>query len=319
LIVGWNLTYRCNLSCAYCGVGNRECAELDSSRIIEYIGQLHRAGTRFVNFSGGEPLLRDDLGELIRTARGYNIRTGVTSNGTLVADAIDQVKEVNEIQLSLDGPPAVHDRIRGKDVYDKVIESIEACKKRDIPVSISAVISKLNADDLSPLLLLAEHYRMGIYFQPIDISLSLQCKGAKALMPTRESYRRAIDFLRREKRRGSLRINNSISGLNHLANWPSDQAIPCLVGNSFCNIEPNGNIGVCDRFAYYERDQVPAGNDIAEAYARTAAPRSCEQCWSGSTVEYNLLKKFRPDPWKSMWDRINKCTCIFIMNGGAGE
>ena len=64
LTVGWSLTNRCNHECKYCGIPNVKSNELTTEQIFSIIDELSELGTKIIQFTGGEPLLRDDIGKI---------------------------------------------------------------------------------------------------------------------------------------------------------------------------------------------------------------------------------------------------------------
>ena len=63
--VSWALTYRCNAKCLYCRIQDIDLKELGIKEILSILDELAAMGTRWISFTGGEPLLRDDIGEII--------------------------------------------------------------------------------------------------------------------------------------------------------------------------------------------------------------------------------------------------------------
>ena len=306
LIVGWNITYRCNLRCKYCSAWQREDEELGTGEIIELIDDLAVAGTKYIFFSGGEPLIREDLGEIIDHCRSRDITVGINSNGVLVAKRIEVIKDICEIQFSLDGPAEVHDRIRGPGVFDSVLKAISLCQSADIIVKLSTVISKVSINHLPFVLDLVQKYDVGVYFQPSCEALSGDCNDSEPFRPNEDEYHKAIDYLYREKKRGHRGISNSFAGLRHLRNWPQAKRLYCLSSKIFMNMEPNGDMFICDMFPNYQEYTVSAEPDVCAAFKNMSLPHSCPECWSGSMVEFNLLGSLKPGVLLDVWKRFNR-------------
>ena len=121
LKVSIDLTSRCNLNCLHCRNRNDTGGngQLDSGTLAAIIDDVASMQVFRLGFSGGEPLLRDDLPEMIERAVGRGIpRIFISTNGTLVSrrwlDRLHAVRERVTLKISLDGPAEVHDRIRGK-------------------------------------------------------------------------------------------------------------------------------------------------------------------------------------------------------------
>lgn len=114
LLASFKLTYACNLACRACPFHIRAgepAGHMDWKTATACLDELHRRGCRIVVFEGGEPLLWHDNGhsvhELMAYAKRKFLRVAVTTNGTFSLDVPAHV-----VWVSIDGPPAVHDRLR---------------------------------------------------------------------------------------------------------------------------------------------------------------------------------------------------------------
>ena len=97
---------------------------MDTKTAIEIINQLGKIGINRLDFTGGEPLLRKDLKELIECSKKNNISTIVTTNTILLNDEnIECLKKADLVQISIDGPKNVHNEQRHRDVFEKTINN----------------------------------------------------------------------------------------------------------------------------------------------------------------------------------------------------
>ena len=91
-VVFWNLTDRCNLNCIHCynrsGPGCQAEGELSTDEALDLIDDLAGMGIPLVLFTGGEPLMREDIWELARHAREKGIKMAISTNGTLITTGI---------------------------------------------------------------------------------------------------------------------------------------------------------------------------------------------------------------------------------------
>ena len=305
LIVGWNITYRCNLRCAYCHLPQSQIKELDEAQIRERIDELAFLGTRMINFSGGEPLLREDLGRIISYCREQNIHVGVSTNGMLVNERLANLADADEVHLSLDGPREINDSVRGKGNYDKVLEAIEICKKAGKYISLCTVISAHNLDHLSYVIDLARSHNIDLYFQPTDSCLSGDSAKPLDVLPEADAYRRAIELIIKEKAGVPDIINHSLPGLKHLARWPEPAAMNCLVSRVYCTIEPDGTICICDMIPNYRDRTRPVENNFRQTLEMLTVPEPCTKCWCGWAVELNLLTSLQPGILSGLWRRFH--------------
>ncbi len=308
LIVGWNITYRCNLRCKYCGVCDIQSEELDTDKCFRIIDEMKSLGTRFISFSGGEPLLREDLGRLIDRCGQRDMRVSVNSNGALAVERFELIRKAGEIQFSFDGPKHINDALRGPGVHDGVIEAVARCRRDGLTVNLGVVISQLNLKHLDYVLDVAKEFQAGVNFQPMDRSLSTNCRQDidSAFSPDSNEYREAIEDLIRKKSAGNSRINASIDGLRHLQRWPDDEKLFCLASLLHCNVLPDGKIFFCDMFPHFQQYAEPAESGFAEAFKRLRPPGPCERCWSSGMVELNLLGSLKFSALIGMYNRFRK-------------
>ena len=153
----FELTYRCNLRCPYCYVGNsRDKEELTTDDWFNVIEQI--PWYSFVTLAGGEPLIRKDFVDiLMRTAQKTCGKVNVVSNGILINDAIIDAfikSKMLLLSVSLDGYGKNHDKNRGKEgIFDKIMNNFEkmnARKKRPM-IDIKTIVLENNLDDLIEL------------------------------------------------------------------------------------------------------------------------------------------------------------------------
>jgi len=157
-IVVWNITRACNLKCVHCyndsGAG-RTCDDVTKDKAMTIIDDLAQFGVPSVLFSGGEPLMRPDLFELISYAGDKGLRTVISTNGTLINDkAAKKIKDcgVSYVGISLDGIGRVNDKFRGVDgAFDKAVEGIRNCMAVNARVGLRLTLTGRNLQDLERL------------------------------------------------------------------------------------------------------------------------------------------------------------------------
>ncbi|MCP4649225.1 MAG: radical SAM protein [PVC group bacterium] len=289
--VRWQITNRCTLKCKYCNTWSTERAELSLAQIKSIIEQLSVLGAKRISFSGGEPLLRDDLREIMQFCRLKNIYPEINSNGTLVADRIDLLSGVDFIKFSLDGPQDVHDSLRGENSFAKVIEACEICKKHGVKFGFATTLTKYNINELDFIVSIAEAYDTIVAFQPIVNLKSAVCSFGD-LSPSGEEFKRAIDGLICKKKKGNLHVRNSIIGLKHIYNWPDYGKLKCWAGKIFCVIDTNGDLYPCDRVTF-DHD-LPNCTEVKLQQALSMLPEvSCQGCGFCGTIELNYLMSLK--------------------------
>ena len=157
-VVVWNMTQRCNLRCVHCyahaqGEVGVDAISTQGGKAI--IDDLAAFGSPVILFSGGEPLVRQDLTELAHYATQKGMRAVISTNGTLITkEKARELKEVglSYVGISLDGGEEVHDRFRGvPGSFKKALNGIENCQAEGLKVGLRFTINRRNADQV-PLL-----------------------------------------------------------------------------------------------------------------------------------------------------------------------
>jgi radical SAM protein with 4Fe4S-binding SPASM domain len=161
--VVWNCTRQCNLHCIHCyaSAGNhRSPEEIDTAAGKAFVRDLADFGVPVLLFSGGEPLLREDLFELAGQAREQGLRLALSTNGTLITKAV--ASEINtlgfaEVGISLDGIGAINDHFRGKNgAYNAALIGIRNCVAQGLRVSLRLTITRFNYQEIPAIFQLLE-------------------------------------------------------------------------------------------------------------------------------------------------------------------
>ena len=162
-VVVWNVTRRCNLKCVHCyahATGEAAKDELSAEEGKVLLDDLAQFGCPVVLFSGGEPLIRQDLVELADYAVKLGMRAVISTNGTLISRSVAQVlKDVglSYVGISLDGMREVNDRFRGvKGSFDRAMAGIEHCQQAGIKVGLRFTINRMNAAEIPAIFDLLE-------------------------------------------------------------------------------------------------------------------------------------------------------------------
>jgi 12,18-didecarboxysiroheme deacetylase len=162
-VVVWNITRACNLNCMHCYAGavhRSSDRELSTEEGLSLLDDLATFGVPVILFSGGEPLLRPDVIELAKYAEGRNMRTVISTNGTLIDERKAMLLKdagVSYVGISLDGLEQVNDHFRGtKGAFRMALNGIKHCQQTGLKVGFRFTINKLNADQVPGIFDLAE-------------------------------------------------------------------------------------------------------------------------------------------------------------------
>ncbi len=157
-VVVWNMTQRCNLRCVHCYAQATSLAgrdEISTAQGLELIDDLAAYGAPVILFSGGEPLVREDLVELAAHAVGRGMRAVISSNGMLITpQKAAELKKVglSYVGISLDGLADTHDRFRQcAGAFRKTMEGIANCQAEGLKVGLRFTINRRNAVEVPQL------------------------------------------------------------------------------------------------------------------------------------------------------------------------
>ena len=155
------LTYRCQCGCVHCSASelSNEKTELSTAEVKNIIAAARKLGVPKIGFTGGEPLLRADLPELVACAAGHGLSVSIDTNGILLsgetAAALKQAG-ISNINISLDSAdPKRHDRLRKQEgCFDAALAGVKHCAALGIPAVVSTYVTDkaLSEDRLSGLI-----------------------------------------------------------------------------------------------------------------------------------------------------------------------
>jgi len=289
-----SVTDRCNGKCQYCGIPGRGKKELSREQIFQIIDEFVRSGGSRIALWGGEPLMRKDIGEIISHCRGKGLLTSMDTNGYLVPDRINEIKELDVLVISFDGDENLHDMNREKGSFKKVIKAFEsACGK--MLVWTITVLTKHNLESIDYILERAKEYGFYTTWQVLH-HRGLGSGQAQAMLPEPEEYRDAIKNLMQRKEQGAP-IVNSMKYFQYLLDW-KDYAVPiskerkhglsCYAGQLYCNIDTDGVLYPCSVLI----DDVPGKNVLEQGFKEAfdyAKNIPCQSCSAGCYIEYNYI------------------------------
>ena len=165
----WESTIQCNLSCAHCRRVEDDTAaatDLSSAQAKEMIDQLAALGRNqdfmpILVFSGGEPLCRNDIFELVDHAVAQKVKCALATNGTLTNSAIAQkIKDaaIERVSVSLDGATSeIHNKLRKQDgSFETALNGIGYLNDCGVPFQINMTVTRHNVHQLDDIFVLAK-------------------------------------------------------------------------------------------------------------------------------------------------------------------
>ncbi len=181
-----SITNRCNSRCKMCDIHGQKTEELSIPAWKGVISDALALQAKTIVFSGGEPLLREDIFELISFVKNNHMKACITSNGYFLnEDMTRRLAEVSVdvVNISVEGPKDIHDYLRGDNSFDRAIVALESLKKYKIESTIATVISNYNYRSLIYIVELARQYGVTtIKFQPFSAIFLSRPREAKGFL-----------------------------------------------------------------------------------------------------------------------------------------
>jgi 12,18-didecarboxysiroheme deacetylase len=201
-VVVWNTTKRCNLRCVHCyafaeGEDYRG-DEVSTDEGKALIDDLADFGVPVILFSGGEPVLREDLPELIDHAVKKGIRAVISTNGTLITREKAEIFakfSLSYIGVSLDGLREINDAFRGVEgAFVRAIEGIRNARDAGIKVGLRFTINKRNIDEVPKIfdLIEEENIQRACFYHLVYAGRGSELIGEDL---SRDESRRAVDLI----------------------------------------------------------------------------------------------------------------------------
>lgn len=307
------VTSRCNAFCEHCGsnCGNNIVQdEISKEKLMEAlldISEHYDANEIILNVTGGEPLMRKDLFEIMGYASNLGFRWGMTSNGILIND--DILKKMNDtkmrtVSISLDGLKETHEQFRRvPNSFDKIIENIKKLQK--VPsieiVQVTTVVNKKNISELDLIYQLLIDLKIDSW-RVINVDPIGRAKNNKNILLENDDYKYLFNFIK-EKR--NEHIMNIEYGCSHyldltLEKELRDTYFSCVAGLYVASILSNGDIFICPNVE--RRNEFIQGNIKNDKFSyvwenkfqifRNEFRTSCDKCRKCKNWKYCLGDSF---------------------------
>ncbi|MFE7974122.1 pyrroloquinoline quinone biosynthesis protein PqqE [Streptomyces shenzhenensis] len=311
------LTYRCPLACAYCSNPLNLADYRDELTTDEWRRVLVEAvelGVLQCHLSGGEPLLRRDLAEIVADAHDLGLYTNlITSALGLSRPRAEQLRAagLDHVQISIQADePTMSDRIAGTPSFQRKIEAMGLVKELGWPLTVNVVLHRLNIDRVADVLALAE--RVGA--DRVELAntqyYGWAWRNRDALLPSRAQLEAAEVVVRAARERLRDRMDIIYVLPDYYSRFPK----PCMSGwaSRQLTVTPNGDVLPC-----------PAAHSLPLPRA-SVREDPLERIWAESPV----MTAFRgtdwmPEPCRSCPRReldFGGCRCqAFLLTGDAAR
>ncbi len=220
LYVGLFITPRCNLKCVYCfpdSPRRKEENEFSKQEIFNIVDELYALGTRYIVLLGGEPLLREDVEDIIAYIARKNIILEVITNGYFTRQRLAALKQVSYVCHSIDGNEIDMEKNRGRGSYKKIMGSLCLCRENGIPVQMRTVFNKNNAGSLDYLLNLARTWKTTLGLCEQAVTREQDWEFVMSAEELRDFWRKVRDY----KKKG-YPVDKTFHLLDNIIGFPID-------------------------------------------------------------------------------------------------
>ena len=314
-----HITNRCNLLCRHCVVnaGRTRFGEMDTVAVVDLIRYFGLRQCKEVHFTGGEPLVRDDIFTLIETVLDCGMEPVLQSNGLLLTDeTVGRLKGLGlaRIVVSLDGLPEQHDFMRRMPGgFDAAIASVDRCVKRGFNVRVTTTADSENLNDLVALTSLLE--QLGVQRYSVNYATPMK-NGRIHVGPFLETSRWADLCAYLDQYAGPMEITYepSVIPRTSIDDFSSESCECKIFKDDWFLVRCDGEVFPC--YLFFERTNLSLGNVLRDpldgifatpgmAYVKRCGqqdlPAGCTGCQlsndcHGGCVGYRLLTNGARDP-----------------------
>jgi pyrroloquinoline quinone biosynthesis protein E len=281
------LTHRCPLHCVYCSNPlelSHRADELSTEVWTRVFREAVEAGVLQIDFTGGEPLARPDIVDLVHAARTAGLYVNLITSGLPLDEArLDDLIQagLDHIQLSFQGPAEdAANEIAGTKAHSQKLRVLEWLKTRRVALTLNFVIHRRNIDQLPDMLALGESSSASrIEFANVQY-YGWAFANRENLLPTRDQLDRSVEFLKtaEERLRGKIHVEFVLP--DYYAKYPK----ACMGGwgKKFMLVTPNGDALPCH-----------AAKIIPGLHFDNLKERSLREIWEKS----GAFQKFRGEEW----------------------
>ena len=314
LSVHIGLTNRCNSRCRYCRFDRLAAPDFWTTEALEKVlDEMRSAGTRRVQFTGGEPMLREDVGAVLKRAKSLGMFTGISTNGFRVPERVDELIPADIVQVSYDGPEDVHDSLRGEGSHRTARAALDALQERGVPVWTNTVLTTVNADRVEEIIEHARARKICANFVLLDYFQEPREHFHPALKEIADlvlTGRRRKEILRQiiGLKKSGAPVGGSLPYFENALDWPWEDRVTspepsplyrCWSGRATAHLEADGKLYSCGMGVGRVEGIDVTETGFAGAWRRLKPLPGCRSCTMACGVEANLLFSLNP---RAIWN-----------------
>lgn len=302
-----NIESRCNINCRHCFLGekNQVKNKLSPQEMRNLAIEITKVGSEHgvkVDITGGEPLLRKDIIEIIDAINITGVEPNFITNGLLFTEEIINYLAEHKIQttISLDGvDQATHEFIRGKDTYDKTVKNIKWCIDKGVPITLSMTIHRGNQHSV------IEYFKFADEIGADRVILNFLNNFGNAetygleIPDEYKIIKNVLEYATIDERLFNKLIDTAISKLIETVILPI-RTDCCGSGINTCSISANGDVYPCPSF------------QIEQYRGENIRNRSFADIWK----DPNVFKEHRSININNLNETCGNCDFRLFCGGG---
>ena len=254
-LISWNTTRKCHLKCKHCyrDAGEVEDRELSFKEGKNLLKEIKKAGFNLIIFSGGEPLLREDIFDLVKYASSLGLRPVFGTTGTTITTEIARdLKAAGALRMgiSLDSKgPQLHDKFRQVEgSFDQAIKGMENCRSQGLEFQVNTTIVDQNYEEFEAITDLA--VKLGatahhvFFLVPTGRAIDIEEEALR-----KKKYEKLLNRILDKQKEVDIELKPTCAPqfmrVARTKNIDMRFSRGCLAGTSYCCITPNGDVNPC--------------------------------------------------------------------------
>ena len=255
LVMSWNVTRECNMKCSHCYINATDkklSNELTTQEGKNLMDQICQVSKPLLILSGGEPLLRSDIYELIQYGTSKGLKMGLGSNGSLIDDTVAaklKAAGIATVSVSLDSNiPSQHNEFRGvAGAWQKAVDACKSLRKNNVLVQVNTTLTHENYNQIDDIMALAESIGVENFHLFFLVPTG---RGTKLTDISPQKYEDMISttFAKVSKHRLNVRPSCAPQFMRIAKGMGLDMrqwVRGCMAGMYYCRIYPNGDVTPC--------------------------------------------------------------------------
>ena len=255
MLISWNTTRQCHLNCRHCyrDAGAKEARELSTEEGKTLLEEIKHSGFRLVIFSGGEPLLRDDIVELTAYASQLGLRPVFGTSGTMLTrEKVRELKKAGALRLgiSLDSAEApIHDDLRQvPGSWQEAVEGMENCRVEGLEFQVHTTVVESNYEEFERIAdfsveLGAEAHHV-FFLVPTGRAVDMEKEALR-----QRQYEKLLHRIMEKQKTLPIELKPTCAPqfmrIAALKGMDMRFSRGCLAGTAYCCITPNGDVNPC--------------------------------------------------------------------------